>query len=386
MRITTVLSLTLAMLLLACSTARAIKKSADTTTDVPVLPASASGTYVLPPAPMDIAPPPSTTETVQPTDTTETLPPPATEIEVPPPAKTEIAPPPVKKTAVPPPAEEVTGTDTLEIIENATETMLTGDIVSVSGARVYVNRGSSQGIMKGQRMAILSVEEVRDLNDRVIGREQQEIGELEVMEVRPAFCITRVITSTVEPARGMHVRYAAPQTVVETMKPVMKGECPRGMMFVPGGEFSYFSDTKQEAGKETEAQVAFCVDMKVQASTEWPEADATCASAGKRLCTKREYRKVCSMTKTIKDGCATKTGCLPKKFGGMLEWTAALPDEETTGDEDTTPLEEVTASSCKCLSTNPACVGCYTPGCPGIKQQFRCCAPAVITPDTPLTQ
>ena len=88
----------------------------------------------------------------------------------------------------------------------------------------------------------------------------------------------------------------------------MKGNsrCPNGMIFIPPGSFTYGNPSKDRDFLERPSQVilvnGFCMDQY-----EWPnqkgvlpknqvsflEAQATCESEGKRLCSEYEWEKVC---------------------------------------------------------------------------------------------
>ena len=96
--------------------------------------------------------------------------------------------------------------------------------------------------------------------------------------------------------------------VAQAVSPVTEEKCPKGMVYIPAGEFligSPSDDPLRDIGEKKLQKVFvddFCIDIyefpnqkgkKPMTNVTYEEAKAECEKAGKRLCTEEEWEKAC---------------------------------------------------------------------------------------------
>jgi hypothetical protein len=103
------------------------------------------------------------------------------------------------------------GSNFLEAIDDAveemTEELSTVDqgiyVAAVAGEKIYLDAGSDSGMKAGARYQVVHLgEAIRDQGGVVIGRQETEVGELEVTDVRPSLSIARMVQKGGAVARG----------------------------------------------------------------------------------------------------------------------------------------------------------------------------------------
>jgi formylglycine-generating enzyme required for sulfatase activity len=98
------------------------------------------------------------------------------------------------------------------------------------------------------------------------------------------------------------------EKVAQEVSPVKEEKCPKGMIYIPAGEFlmgSPSDDPLRDIGEKKLQRVFvddFCIDIyefpnqkgkKPMTNVTYEEAKAECEKAGKRLCTEEEWEKAC---------------------------------------------------------------------------------------------
>jgi hypothetical protein len=109
------------------------------------------------------------------------------------------------------------GSNGLEAIDDAVEEMIDelsqqdGSlfVAAVSGDNIYLDVGISPAAKVGARFQVIHLgKEIRDRNGQIVGREETEVGEIEITEVKPSYSIAKVVQQAGEIARGDIVKPA----------------------------------------------------------------------------------------------------------------------------------------------------------------------------------
>jgi len=102
------------------------------------------------------------------------------------------------------------GTNGLEAISDAIEELIDAlaeqddiRVAAVVGEKIYLDRGANAGIQKNARMQVIhSKAAIRDRDGQVIGNEEAEAGEIEVVDVRAQMSVARVVQKAGPIVRG----------------------------------------------------------------------------------------------------------------------------------------------------------------------------------------
>lgn len=103
------------------------------------------------------------------------------------------------------------GTNDLEAIKDAVEELIEEltdkddglRVAAVSGETVYLDIGAKGGIKNGDRFQVIHlVKEIRNRHGQVIGHEETEVGEIEIIEVRDLMSIARTVRKAGSIERG----------------------------------------------------------------------------------------------------------------------------------------------------------------------------------------
>ena len=97
-----------------------------------------------------------------------------------------------------------------ELVEEMAEKVGNGVLVAAATAdKVYLDVGTRAGIKKGARFEVVSRgKPVRDRHGQVIGYEETEAGEIEVVEVREFLSVAKVVRKVGKISRGDHAKPA----------------------------------------------------------------------------------------------------------------------------------------------------------------------------------
>ena len=109
------------------------------------------------------------------------------------------------------------GSNGLEAIEDAVEELITSlseikseiHVAAVNGEKVYLDAGKGRGLVEGSTLEVIHQEApIRDQAGQTIGYEETEVGEIEVVEIRPLLSVARVVRHASHISRGDVVRPA----------------------------------------------------------------------------------------------------------------------------------------------------------------------------------
>ncbi len=76
-------------------------------------------------------------------------------------------------------------------------------VAAVTGEKIYLDVGAANGLKVGDAFQVVRVEaSVRDRDGNIIGKQESEVGEIEVVEIRPQMCIAKVVHKVSDVARG----------------------------------------------------------------------------------------------------------------------------------------------------------------------------------------
>ena len=103
------------------------------------------------------------------------------------------------------------GSNGLESITDAVEELIDalaeqeGDlrVAAISGEKVYIDRGGNANLKKGARLQVVHPKaSIRDRDGQVIGQEEAEVAEIEIVDVQPQMCVAKIVQKAGAIARG----------------------------------------------------------------------------------------------------------------------------------------------------------------------------------------
>jgi curli biogenesis system outer membrane secretion channel CsgG len=76
-------------------------------------------------------------------------------------------------------------------------------VAAVSGEKIYLDVGAGSGLKVGDSFAVVRADApVRDRDGNIIGRQETEVGEIEVTEIAPTMCVAKVVHKVADVSRG----------------------------------------------------------------------------------------------------------------------------------------------------------------------------------------
>jgi hypothetical protein len=259
-----------------------------------------------------------------------------------------------------------------------------GSVIKVASdpVRIYVDQGTNDGAVSGTEMDVFKTEPVKGMKGELLDEDEIMVGRIRVVEVKPRLSICEVIYKNTEFERGNAVRYMA--MVDRPAQTEVKGLCPAGMRYDPGGIFIFIPGAmfaSEPAKEQVSDSPPFCIDMRAaEGVLTWNNAADECKRLKKRLCSRTELQKVCTTwdkPKPCPSDLAKKNAC-PKQdtiidLYRNQEWTSDLVADKA-GNMDWE------ANSCSCPGTSPVCTHCVYAGCRGARKPYRCCSEPIAAP------
>jgi len=121
------------------------------------------------------------------------------------------------------------GRATVDKISSQIESMfplLEGYVVSVEGDRLTLDFKQGQSISKGDKLSLVryGADIIHPVSKKKIGRKETDLGEVEVLEVRPDFTIARLLNTKAEVKAGDGVRLPFKQISLLVAPPKINGK------------------------------------------------------------------------------------------------------------------------------------------------------------------
>jgi hypothetical protein len=299
---------------------------------------------------------------------------------IPPATPTQPVPPAGPKTAAPQSAPAPAGLQNL--------TLKTGTVVKVDAGdsvRIYIDKGSLDGVTGGMEMDVFKSEPVTDMNGTVLDEDEVAIGRIRAVEVKSRVTICEAVSKG-DYERGNYAKYYTREEAKSQKEAhTVPGRCPADMLFDSGGAFVFLPGAMFASGpaKEEVAETQpFCIDSRLAEDVlSWEDAGEDCGRRHKRLCAKQELQKVCGVWEKpkpcprdlwVKKACPEQNTLID--FYRSQEWTS----DPVTDESGAVKFE---ANSCSCPGTSPVCTHCVYAGCRGAKKPYRCCSDSSLEPE-----
>ncbi len=244
-----------------------------------------------------------------------------------------------------------------------------GKEISLPAVTVKIEEKKEEVLHEEKKMEALKKEVVEEKKEEIIPEEKKtEALKKEVVEEKKPPPQTASLPEKKEiPQKEVQKKKLEEKTAKETA-PAPLEKCPKGMVYIPAGEFpmgSSADDPLRDIGEKKLQKVFvddFCIDIyefpnqkgkKPMTNVTYEEAKAECEKLGKRLCTEEEWEKACKGPNNLRypygkdwnpDACATEdsrgidralapSGSFPEcksgygvydMSGNLQEWTSSI--------------------------------------------------------------
>jgi hypothetical protein len=90
-----------------------------------------------------------------------------------------------------------------ELIAELSTRQMDPYVAAVTGEKIYLDVGAGSGLKVGDAFQVIRADApVRDRDGGVIGKQETEVGEIQIVEMRPQMCVAKVVHKTCDVERG----------------------------------------------------------------------------------------------------------------------------------------------------------------------------------------